>query len=663
MSGKLCLFCCQNFRPEIEAVIAAEGWTDVIAAAYPALCGRPPLNWAELHRLLEESCTQVVILGRACLEGLDDAPQGWPPVRQLSLGECFHLVAGAALVAEAIARGGYLMTPAWLADWRGNLCRLGFDEGNAAGFFQDFARELVLLDTGVVPDVERKLAELAKSVGLPATRLSVGVDYTRLLLARRVAEWRLEEERKQAAEREQDHARELADHLSAMDFLGRLALLKDERQAIAAIEEMFRMLFAPQEIHYVRFEGGIAQCGDALPPELVRQFQALQNDWAWTDSGSGFLLRIARAGEPLGAIALDRFAFPKFRNRYLNLALSCAEVCGLTIENARTYRRIQETEEALRMSEQHLKMAQAIGHLGHWEWDMNTGAIRWSDETYRILGYEPQALIPSYDTFFRVIHSDDRTRVANRIDQAREGNSFDIEYRIVLPDGRVRVVHGVGEAIFLGADKPPKLIGTLQDVTTQEQPEVLGVIQDITDRKELEWKLEQEARTDVLTGCANRRYFLELAGHELARSRRYTKELSVLMLDLDHFKAVNDLHGHQVGDLALQKLAQVCRAILRGEDAIGRLGGEEFAILLPETGGEKAIEVAERLRKEIAAAQVALDGKPPLRFTTSIGVATVAPADSGIDTVLGRADQALYEAKRSGRNRVIAAETAPSIAK
>lgn len=654
MTATLCLLCCRNFQSEIAAAVAAEGWTDVTVAAFPARCGRPPPSWDELRPLVAKGSTQVVILGNACLKGLGGAPADWPPTRQLQQLECFHFVAGATLVDEAIARGAYLITPAWLDDWRGKLRQMGFDEGNAAEFFHDFARELLLLDTGVVADAPEKLAELAGAVGLPATRLAVGIDNVRRLLARLVAEWRLQQAQEEARQRERDHARELADHKAAMDFLGRLPLLKDERETIAAIEEMFHMLFAPQEFHYVRCEGGTARCDDALPAELSRQVRALQSDWARTDSQTGFLLRIARADEPLGIVAVDRFAFPEYCDRYLNLALSIAGVAGLAIDNARTYRRTQETEEALRKGERSLKMAQAMAHLGHWELDVGTGDTRWSDETYRILGYEPAKLAPSYDTFLQAIHAEDRARVTSSIDAARQGAGFDIEFRIVLPDGRERVLHGMGEVMLLGADMQRQIIGTLRDITAPERTELLGVIQDITDNKELQRKLEQEARTDPLTGCANRRYFLELAGHELARARRYAEDIAVLMLDLDHFKTINDRHGHPVGDLVLQKLVHVCQAILREEDTIGRLGGEEFAILMPETGSKTAVDVAERLCRAVAVTEVPLDGNPPLHFTTSIGVATLAQEDFSIGAVLGRADQALYEAKSAGRNRVVA---------
>jgi hypothetical protein len=106
MAGILCLLCCRNFRPEIEAAVAAEEWSDVVVAEFPARCGRPPLGWAELRPLVEHDCDQVVVLGRACLKGLQQAPPDWPAVRLEPQEECFQLVAGASLVNEAIARGG-----------------------------------------------------------------------------------------------------------------------------------------------------------------------------------------------------------------------------------------------------------------------------------------------------------------------------------------------------------------------------------------------------------------------------------------------------------------------------------------------------------------------------------------------------------------------------
>ncbi len=652
MTGKLCLLCCENFRCELQAAIADRGWTDVTVSAFPAHCGRPPLDWQHLRPLVATDVAQAVIFGRACLQGLGAPPQGWPPVRLATQAQCFHLVAGPTMVAEAIGRDAYLLTPAWLRDWRGNLRRLGFGEANAADFFRDFAQELVLLDTGTASGSPAALAELAATAELPATRLAVGIDYTVLLLDGIVQEWRVGEERRQVRERGLKNARRLADHMAAMDFLGRLPLLKDEAETISAIQDMFRMLFAPQDLHYLRVEAGVADGTGGLPADLVRQLVVFEGDWGWTEAGTGFFLRITRYGEVLGIIVADRFAFPEFAERYLNLALSVMGACALAIENARTYRRIRQAEEALRKSEYSLRMAQAIAHIGHWEWDVGTNEMRWSDETYRILGFDPQSVAPSRDTFLQVIHGEDRERVLSHIAAAPGAGAFDLEYRIVLPDGRCRIVRGMGDMLVIGEGRRATAIGTIQEVATAQATEVLGVIEDITERKELEWRLAQEARTDALTGCVNRRHFLELADQELARICRYGGDLSVLMLDLDHFKAVNDQYGHHAGDLALRALAEVCRCTLRQEDVVGRIGGEEFAVLLPATGREKSLEVAERLRRAVAAAEVDLEGRPAPRVTVSIGAATVELGESQVEMALARADKALYRAKSAGRNRV-----------
>lgn len=184
---------------------------------------------------------------------------------------------------------------------------------------------------------------------------------------------------------------------------------------------------------------------------------------------------------------------------------------------------------------------------------------------------------------------------------------------------------------------------------------LLGVTRDITERRILQQELQNQAHMDYLTGLANRRYFMEQAEAELSRAVRYGNALSLLMLDIDFFKKVNDTYGHKTGDMVLQKLSQVCRDELREIDIPARIGGEEFAILLPETDGARAVEVAERLRLTIADLSIPLESGLPLQFTVSIGVATLTGDKVNIDMLLHLADQALYKAKNGGRNKVVAA--------
>ena len=188
------------------------------------------------------------------------------------------------------------------------------------------------------------------------------------------------------------------------------------------------------------------------------------------------------------------------------------------------------------------------------------------------------------------------------------------------------------------------------------QRAVLVALNDISERKRLEAELFHEASTDSLTGVSNRRYFITQAEQELRRARRFQRNLSVMMLDLDHFKKVNDEYGHAAGDAVLQSFAKNALEGLRQSDFMGRLGGEEFALLMPETGLADATEVANRLRQRVVERPIITGADTPRRAaidcTVSIGVATLMPQDGSIDDLLHRADQALYKAKNNGRNRV-----------
>ncbi len=163
--------------------------------------------------------------------------------------------------------------------------------------------------------------------------------------------------------------------------------------------------------------------------------------------------------------------------------------------------------------------------------------------------------------------------------------------------------------------------------------------------------LKRLATTDPLTGALNRRHFMELMAREQRRAERYDAVFSVLMVDIDHFKRVNDTYGHQIGDLAIQAMSQACVKALRPTDLLARYGGEEFIITLTHTDQPGAAKVAERLRESVAQIELQTGEQGVLKFTISVGVSTFYKR-SLLEEVIARADQALYQAKTSGRNRV-----------
>ena len=177
---------------------------------------------------------------------------------------------------------------------------------------------------------------------------------------------------------------------------------------------------------------------------------------------------------------------------------------------------------------------------------------------------------------------------------------------------------------------------------------------EIKRRADLELRLRHLAATDSLTGIANRRSLFDAAGGEIQRAQRYGDPFSIIMIDIDHFKQINDRFGHAAGDHILTEFAELCVRICRTDlDAVGRVGGEEFAIVMPGTGVEGASDFAERLRAAISEAAFTVEGEP-VPMTASFGVAAYEAGDNSIADVFKRADDGLYKAKAAGRNKVIA---------
>ena len=218
------------------------------------------------------------------------------------------------------------------------------------------------------------------------------------------------------------------------------------------------------------------------------------------------------------------------------------------------------------------------------------------------------------------------------------GEVLQVEYPMKKKDGSVVWVMFSGKAV--DSETPPDL-----------DKGVVWIMEDITRRNEAEKKLVEFASRDELTGLFNRRHFLEQGKREFETFLRSSRGFSLLMLDIDHFKIINDTYGHGVGDEALRAFAKVCLKCLRSIDIMGRLGGEEFAVILPDTDKAFGLEVAERIRYEVEFAVHGPESEvPPMKV--SIGVATVREGVSCFEELLRESDKALYLAKNSGRNRV-----------
>ncbi len=198
-------------------------------------------------------------------------------------------------------------------------------------------------------------------------------------------------------------------------------------------------------------------------------------------------------------------------------------------------------------------------------------------------------------------------------------------------------------------------IGTLCVMDTEvchPNLEQIGILQDLAALVMDELELRLVATTDSLTGALSRRAFFSAAARDISRVRYHGDHLSCVLLDLDHFKRINDNYGHAAGDRALQEVVKLLKTGLRDRDYLGRIGGEEFAVIMPGADSAVAYDVGERLRERVMNAWL-LTQEGEVRLTVSVGVTTLTPEDDCIDDLLRRADDALYTAKSSGRNRLV----------
>ncbi|MBT9489233.1 MAG: diguanylate cyclase [Rubrivivax sp.] len=273
---------------------------------------------------------------------------------------------------------------------------------------------------------------------------------------------------------------------------------------------------------------------------------------------------------------------------------------------------------------------------GLWDWDVPGGHLFFSPQLKRMLGYGPEEMLPRLDTWTQNVHADDAARVMAALEEHMQGKRmrYEAEYRLRNRNGHYLWVHDRGRVCESDAQgRPTRLV---------------GMVQDISERKQLELRLQSLAAQDMLTGLASRLEGSHVLQAQAAACQRLGVPLGLAFIDIDHFKAVNDEHGHLAGDEVLKAVAQRVQAGVRGSDMLCRWGGEEFLLVAPQTDAAQLAVLAEKLRLSVRDAMCT--HQPPV--TISVGVASAEGPQIDLTALMARADAALYRAKQGGRNRV-----------
>ncbi|EKM95207.1 GGDEF domain-containing protein [Stutzerimonas degradans] len=278
-----------------------------------------------------------------------------------------------------------------------------------------------------------------------------------------------------------------------------------------------------------------------------------------------------------------------------------------------------------------------------WAFDWQAQRMVYVSPAYeQIFGRSAALLLADYGEWRNSIYPDDLDYAQKSLLEVLDEGAVETrEYRIIRGDGQLR---WLSDKCFLG-----------RRAENGQGPIIVGIAEDITEKKQLEGELQRLATTDVLTQSSNRRHFFDCAQREFEHAQQFASPLAFLLLDIDDFKRINDTHGHPIGDQVLQRVAQCGASVLRRGDVFGRIGGEEFAAVLPGCQPDLAEQIAQRLQREIQRLSFALPNGTRFSVTASFGLTYLRADDTELASVFARADAAMYKAKRLGKNQVIVA--------
>ncbi len=353
-------------------------------------------------------------------------------------------------------------------------------------------------------------------------------------------------------------------------------------------------------------------------PVLVRDFEA--------EAGMLFEQRLVSTGagprQRVLSMTVNRIARPTFM----------AVIQDVT-EAALKERRIHEDQQRFRA------IFEQIQDYAIYTLDLEGRIVDWNRTLYRLGGWTAEDVVGKHVSVFFPPTEFDANASGQVLTRASRRGSVEIEGRRVRKDGSVYWGDAVVTAL---PDKDGNVTG------------FVVISRDISEQKDRQDELLRLATTDPLTGTFNRRHATERLAEAFDRHKRYASPATVMMIDIDHFKKVNDTYGHDAGDAVLQELARLLRAQLRGVDMVARWGGEEFLVLMPETPAEPSAVVAERILAAVRTTPFAVSGGK-IALTVSIGTASFTPDIASVDALVKRADTALYDAKSGGRDRLATA--------
>jgi len=647
MKNKLCLVICGNFYREVQTIIESENYKDVTLCTFPSECvNYKKVEDHDLQKIIDKNkdecfCYEVICnAGCVNIKGIINARENADDVFHITNTElCFGLLVNRGVIDRYIREGYYILTPGWLSKWKHYVIDTWkFDKDIAREFFKESTSQLLLLDTGVYDNTHELMEEFSEYVGRPFRIIYVGLDYMRNVINGIVLRYKCEVQLDKEVEQHVLNSQKLIDYAMIFDIFSHLAKASSEVKVIENIIDMVRMLFGAGkvkymavedevEIHQISYPKGI-ECSEADHKKAL-EFKGM---YRLLESGRGFLVRIESNEERLGMLCIDDIPREEFVMSYLNTFLNIRDVCGLAIRNARIYSEFVKSEKRLAFQKSYFQQLfknspEAIVIL-----DKDLKITDVNDEFTKLFNYSIDEI--------KLRHSKDVT-IPNDNIEAYLNSMFIVLKNGYVKDETKRLTKG-GKNVDVRMLAYPIL----------NQNELIGIYviySDITHRKEQEAMIHKLAFNDALTGLSTRRVFNDRLLMQLAKSKRDDEKFAVVYVDLNKFKEINDTYGHEVGDRILIEAALRLSTGIRESDTVARMGGDEFTLILTNVQSKETVKgILEKIIERMSL-ECIVDGTN-VPIGASIGVAIFPDDGQDSESLVKKADRAMYEVKKTGKS-------------
>ncbi len=356
MKDKLTLLICEAYLREAKRVLNEEDFSDVQIITFPVQTFQSPKDWKEIIKVFQKikaEDSNPYLIGGTCFAHLRNPPEELQNCGISKLSNCAYMFLNQTLVNHLFREGVHTLTPGWLVSWRDHITRGGFDQRTAQEFFGESIKKIVLLDTGVIEDIETQLQEFAEFVNRPFEALPVGLDHFRLYITNIVLEWRDRVQEAKFSSEINMRNRRLADYAMIFDLLDNITRITTEEKVIQNFFNILTMLFAPKNIIYlpiIEKNPGNLQVSTEITinrESLIKQIGDMKDSSLWNPSEQGFTLKIEYKRQTLGFLKINNIKFPEYREHYLNLIHFLNRIAALAISNARIYQDLEESKETL----------------------------------------------------------------------------------------------------------------------------------------------------------------------------------------------------------------------------------------------------------------------------------------------------------------------------